>query len=121
FEIADLVEEQRPACGQLEFAKLLTDGAGESPLLVADERALDELFRNAGEVHGHERGVRPARLAMNEPREQLLAGAALAQYEDCCRDLRHLLNELHDRTSAAAGADDEFAIVLLGDFRFKTC
>ena len=42
-QIADLVEEQRAAGGQLELAELLPDRAGERALLVSEERALDEL------------------------------------------------------------------------------
>ena len=86
-----------------------------APFLVAEERALDELLGNGGQVHRDERCVRPARLAMDQPREQLLSGAALAEDEHGRRDLRDLLHQLHDGARAAAGADDELAIVLLGD------
>ena len=54
-EVADLVEEQRAAAGELELAELLPDGAGERALLVAEQRALDELLRDGGKVHRHER------------------------------------------------------------------
>ena len=60
-QIADLVEEERAARRELELAKLLTNRAGECALLVSEERALDELLGNRGEVHGHERRVRRGR------------------------------------------------------------
>ena len=54
-QIADLVEEQRAAVGQLELADALLQRAGERALLVAEQRALDQLARNRGEVDGDER------------------------------------------------------------------
>ena len=52
---------------------------------------------------------------MDQPREQLLAGAALAEDEHGRRELRDLLHQLDDVARAAARTDDELAIVLLGD------
>src|SRR5262249_19759801 len=51
-QLADLVEEQRAAVGQLEAADLLVRGAGEGALLVAEELALEERLgqRRAGEA-----------------------------------------------------------------------
>ena len=118
-QVADLVEEQRAACGQLELAELLPDGAGEGTLLVTEERALDQVLGNRREVHRHEWRVWSARLPMDEAREQFLSGAALAEHKDGGRDLRHLLHQLHDRASAAARADNELAVVLLSDFLFE--
>ena len=57
-QVADLVEEQRAAAGQLELAELLADGAGERALLVPEQRALDQLLRNRGQVDGDERRAR---------------------------------------------------------------
>src|SRR5205823_5426771 len=47
-QIADLVEEQRPAVRQLELAQLLPVGAGEGAALVAEELALTRLAGMAG-------------------------------------------------------------------------
>ena len=44
-QLADLVQEERAAVGQLEAADAPGDGAGERPLLVAEELALDEAPR----------------------------------------------------------------------------
>ena len=44
-EVADLVEEERPAVGQLEAAGVRGDRAGEGALLVAEELALDAASR----------------------------------------------------------------------------
>src|SRR4029453_1575892 len=53
-EIADFVEEERAARGELELSELLLQGAGERPALVPEKRALDELVRNRREVHRDE-------------------------------------------------------------------
>ena len=115
-QVADLVQEQRPASGQLELSQLLSNGAREGPLLVAEERALHELLRNRRQVDGHEGRVRIARLAMDHPREQLLAGSALTENQHRGRQLRHLLHELDNFARGAAWPDDELAVVLLGHF-----
>ena len=112
-EVADLVEEQGAAVGQLELAQLLPHGAGEGPLLVAEEGALDELARNRGEVDCDERRVRLTRFAMNKARQQLLAGAAFAENQHGGVQLCHLLHELENLSCRAAGAGDELPVVLL--------
>ena len=43
--VADLVEEQRAAVGQLEAADLLRDRAGERALLVAEQLAFEQAGR----------------------------------------------------------------------------
>ena len=97
-QIADLVEEERASRRQLELAELLPDRAGEGAFLVAEERALDKLLGNRREVDRHERCGRPPGLAVNQPREQFLSCAALAEDEHRRGDLGDLLHQLHDRT-----------------------
>ena len=46
-DVADLVEEQRAALGQLEAALLARLGAGERALLVAEQLRLDQACRAA--------------------------------------------------------------------------
>ena len=95
-QVADLVEEQRAAGRQLELAELLLVRAGERAALVAEQRAFDELVRNRRQVDGDERRVAAARLAVQQPREQLLAGSALAEDQHRRRQLRDLLHEIDD-------------------------
>src|SRR2546428_286597 len=52
---ADLVEEHRPAVGELELPELAGVGAGERALLVAEELRLDQRVGDGGDVHGDER------------------------------------------------------------------
>ena len=46
-QLADLVEEERAAVGQLHLALLEADRAGERPLLVAEQLRSREVFRSA--------------------------------------------------------------------------
>src|SRR5580658_3926027 len=53
--LADLVEEEGAAVGELEASRLARYGAGEGSALVAEELALDELLGNRGAVDLDER------------------------------------------------------------------
>src|SRR5262249_39801792 len=57
-EVADLVEEQRAAGGQLDPALLGPDGAGERAPLVAEQLALEQVGAEDGAVDGDERAGR---------------------------------------------------------------
>ena len=56
--VADLVEEQRAAVGQLELAAAPGERAGERALLVAEQLGLDQLLGDRGAVDLHERAPR---------------------------------------------------------------
>ena len=81
-QLADLVEKDRAAGRALEPAGLLAVGAGEGAALVAEELALDEPLGECPAVDPDERAGRAIRVAMKRGRDQLLAGAALAQDQD---------------------------------------
>ena len=55
--LGDLVEEQRAAVRELEAAQPPLDGAGERALLVAEELALEQRFRDGRAVDRDERLV----------------------------------------------------------------
>ena len=114
-QIADLVEEERPAGGQLELAELLPDRAGERALLVAEQRALDQLLGNRGEVHGDERrvgacptpGESAARAAPCRCRSRRGSARSPTSFATFC-------TVLDDVARRPARADDELALVCLG-------
>ena len=85
-QVADLVEKDRAAVGQLELAAAHRRRAGERPLFVAEQLALDELGRNGRAVDLHERARRHRALAMDVRRQQLLAGARLAREQHATSD-----------------------------------
>ena len=70
--VADLVEEERPAVGELDEPGLVAVGAGERAAAVAEELALEEVVRDGGAVDRLERSAPPAR-AVKPARGDLLA------------------------------------------------
>ena len=112
-QIADLVEEERAAVGQLELADLLAHGAGEGALLVAEERALDQLARNGSDVDGDERPVGLLGMAVDHARHQFLAGAALAEDEHRGWQVRHLVHAFQHLARGGARARHELAVAAL--------
>ena len=74
--LADLVEEDGAALRHLEAAVLAAVGAGERPLLEAEQLALEQLPRQGGAVDLDERLVRPSGRLVKSLGDQFLAGAA---------------------------------------------
>ncbi len=77
--LRDLVEEERAAVGLLEVALVLAIGAGVAAALVAEHLVLDQVRRDRAAVDGEERVLAPAAQLVDRARDDLLAGAALAQ------------------------------------------
>ena len=77
-QLADFVEEQRAAVRLFEHAGALGDGAGERAARVAEQLGLDQVVGQRRAVQRAERAVAARAAAMNRPRDQLLAAAALA-------------------------------------------
>src|SRR5262245_3816621 len=77
-DLADLVQKDRAAVGQLEAPRLGRLGAGESALLVAEQLALDQRGRERRAVDYNE-GASVAQAALvNGVGEQLLASPRLS-------------------------------------------
>ena len=101
-----------PLCAASNLPLAIGDGAGERALDVAEQLALDQLFGNRRAVHFDERLVPAAAQRMNGARDELFAGAVLAENQHAavgrCRH-RHLLAQLaHEQALAdhLAGAID---------------
>ena len=77
-DVADLVEEQRAAVGQLDLAVGGLDRAGERALLVAEQLALEQVLGDRRAIDGDELALAAARF-VNRAGEQFLAGAAGAE------------------------------------------
>ena len=105
-QLADLVEEQRPAVGALEPALARRDRAGERAALVAEQLAVDQLGRDRAAVDAHHRSVAAPRAIVERARDQLLARSGLAEEQHRHVGARDLLEPLHHAAQAAALADD---------------
>src|SRR5581483_9875325 len=97
-QLADLVEEERAAVGQLEAADAPRVGPREGALLVPEQLALDERRRERGAVALDERAVPPRAPAVQRAREDALAGPRLSGDEHGRVDLR----ERHQTVDRAA-------------------
>src|SRR5205823_3561858 len=114
--LADLVEEDRPAVGQLETSYPGGDGAREGTALVPEHLALQELLGDGAAMHGNEAPPRAARQAVERRRHELLARATLTRDEDGRVGRRHAPDDFEDRQHAGMLADDalEDALVECG-------
>ena len=90
-QLADLVEEERPLVGDLELARPRRDGAGERPLHVAEQLALDEVLGDGAAVDDDERRRGAVRASVNLAGDELLARAGLAGDEHADVGRRDLL------------------------------
>ncbi len=95
--VADLVQEERSAVCQLELAATVGRGPGERSPHMAEQLAFDELLRNCGAVHLHERTRAPPAERVHASRNELFSGAVLPvdQHPPVGRRRhRHLLAQL---------------------------
>ena len=104
--VADLVEEERPLVGELEAALLLGDGAGERPLLVAEELGLEQRLGDRRAVDLDQRLLGAGAVLVQQVGDQLLAGAALAGDQHGAARRRDLAHDLEDPRERRAAADD---------------
>ena len=96
-QIADLVEKQRPSVRLLEPSGLAQGGAGEGPLLVAEEIALDQRLREGAAVDGHEGSVRAVGELVDVAGHDLFPCPCLTGDEHRGAAGRHLLNAGQER------------------------
>jgi hypothetical protein len=108
-QLAHLVEEERARARHLEQALLLLGGAGEAPLLVAEELALDEALRDGTAVDGDEGLLAARSLLVDGARHHLLPGAALPGDEHGGARRGHLLDQLVHLLDGGRGAEDGLA------------
>ena len=105
--VADLVEEQCPAMGELDLALGRLDRAGEGALFVAEQFGLEQVFGDRRAIDRDEAAAAaPARL-VQAAGEQFLAGPARAEQHDRnvgigdaldrAGDLQHLGRRRHHR------------------------
>ena len=123
--LGELVEEQRPAVGGLEQARLVAVGAGEGALPVAEHLALEQRLGQRGAVDRHQRPARPPAVLVDELGDDLLAGAALAADEHRGVGGGHLAGQL-DRLAEERRDPDQrdlvaVAVLLHAAGRRRSC
>ena len=105
-QVADLVEEEGAAVGQLEAALLAAGRAGEGALLVAEQLGLEQGLGERRAVH---RDERPARARLERSwmaRATSSLPVPLSPWiEHGGRAVRHLLHERHEPAEGGARPD----------------
>ncbi len=81
-DVRNLIEEERPAVGELETADAIRLGVGKRALHVAEELALEHALRDATGVDRDHRALAAGRHGVERPRDEALARAVLARDED---------------------------------------
>ena len=109
-QLPDLVEQNRPAVGQLEASDLRRVRAGERAALASEELALHEVGRQRRAVDDDERTGAPRAAPVDGAGEQFLAGAGLSRQEHRGIGRRHLVDAEHHIPKRVAVADDRVAI-----------
>ncbi len=104
-DVADLVEKQGPLVRLLDQAALGRHRAGEGPLDVAEELALEQGVGERGAVDGQKTLLAAAAAVVDGGGDQLLAGAALPLDEDAGSGGRDLLGQLEDAAEGGALED----------------
>ena len=100
--LGHLVEEDRAAARHLERARLLVGRAGEGALLVPEQLVLENLLGQRGAVEREERALGAIALVVQRARDELLAGAALAEDQHARGGRRDGLDHLIDRAHRLA-------------------
>ena len=77
-DVADFVQEERPAVGLLELAHMVRMRIGERALHMTEEFALEQGFRNGAGIDRHHGLSAPETAGMDFPRQDILAGSVLA-------------------------------------------
>ncbi len=102
--LADFVEKDRAVRSHFELAGLVSIGAGEAALHMAEQLGLEQRFGDARAVDGNERPLRARALRMDGGGDQLFADAAFARDQHLrigARDARDFLAQLVHRRAFA--------------------
>jgi hypothetical protein len=81
-KLTHLVQKQGTAVGVLDEPVLRLNSAGEGPLLVTEERALDEWLRQCRAIHDREVFARAGTVVMDGPSDELFPSACLSVDEN---------------------------------------
>ena len=122
--LADFVQQQRAVLRHLEAAGAPLGGARERALLVAEQFAFDQRFRQRRAIDGDKRSLPPRAQRVHGARHQFLAGAAFAgdQHAGLARsgllqqrkNLLHLGGSAHQFAERALVAELPLQIPLVG-------
>ncbi len=92
--LADLIQQERAFLGQLKAPGATLHGAGKCALLMPEDFAFDQRFRNGRAVDGYKWLVFTRAQIVNRARHHFFAGTALSRNQYGGRAGRHHLNQV---------------------------
>ena len=104
--VANLIQEDGAGVGLLELARFGGHGAGKGALLVAEQLALHQVFRQRRAIDLHQRPFAPRRVEVNGARDQVLAHAAFAGQQHRGARGRHARDNGENFLHGGAPADN---------------
>src|SRR5437867_9660025 len=104
-QVPDLIQKKRPAMRQFELAKPVAMRAGEGALLMPEEFAFDERFRNGAAIQSHEAVMAPMTEPMDQRGDQFLAGPRFALDTNIHIEWRNPPNEVKQFAHASASPE----------------
>ena len=113
--LADFVEEDRAAVGDLQQARPVAVGVGEAALDVAEQLGLEQRVGQAGAVDGDQRLAGPGAAAVDQPGGDFLADAALAGDEHLGVGAAGRRDVAVERMGGGARADERGGSLGIGD------
>src|SRR2546427_1057481 len=111
--VGDFIEEQRPAVRELEAADAVGFRVGECALDVAEQLALEDTFRQAARVDGHQAFAGTSRYRMERLRDGPFTGPVLPGDEDVRLRWSDTRDELEYRTHRRGFGDEQRPAVRL--------
>src|SRR5690606_5522668 len=102
--VAEFIEEQRTAFGQLETPGTAADGAGKGALFMAEQFTFKQLGRNSATVNRYERFIAAAGMVVQVARHHFFTSAGFTLNHLTHVFFGHLHNQLPAGLNMAAGA-----------------
>jgi hypothetical protein len=118
-KIADFIEEERAAIGQLEASDFLADGAGEGAAFVAKEFGFEQSSGNRSAIDFDEGAVAAGAEIVDGAGEELLTGAGFAQKKNRGCGGSGELDLREGAFEGGAFADNFLKIEFATDFLFE--
>ena len=104
-QLADFIQEQCAAIGQLKTSRLGFLGIGKGAFLIAEQFGFQQMFGNAGAVEGDHRSLSSWADEMNGACEEVLTCSTFSRDEHGGVGLRDLLGEAFDKFHLLGDAD----------------
>ena len=115
-QLADLVQEQRPALCLLKQSRPVARSARERTLHMTEELGLQQILGNGATVDRDERTIGTSRRLVYEPRHEFFPRSTLTRDQDGGRMLCDPLRQFHGSLHSRARHDDVASPFLDPDF-----